>query len=101
MLLELLSNKLGFGRSQEIQYIWFDSALVEAETGQDTLVACLTHKLANALPLFINLRKWVGLLLNSGRLNQFIQVKIKEYASHWTLHLKTFYLSDSKMLLRK
>ena len=99
MLLELLSNKLGFGRSQEIQYIWLDSALVEAETGQDTLVACLTHKLANALLLFINLRKWVGLLLNSGLLNQFIQVKIMEYASHWTLHLKTFYLSDPKMLL--
>ena len=34
-------------------------------------------KLENALPLFISVRKWVGLLLTSGLTFNFTQVKVK------------------------
>ena len=74
MLLGLFSRKLGFGRSQEIHYVL---ALVEAETGQGT-GSCMTCKLANFLPLFLNVRTWKSLLFTSGLLNEFIQVKIIE-----------------------
>ena len=36
VLLGLFSNKLGFGRSQDMKYTLLASALVEAEAGQDT-----------------------------------------------------------------
>ena len=38
----------------------------------------MPSKLGNALPLFINVRKWIGLLLTSSLLHNFTQVKVKE-----------------------
>ena len=54
-------------------------------------------KLGNALPLFINVRKWVGSLFNSGLFYNFTQVKVKELCLiEWTLHLKKFILLTKK-----
>ena len=49
----------------------------------------MSSKLGNVLPIFINIRKWVGLLFNSGLLHKFTQVKVKEVClTEWTLNLK-------------
>ena len=48
-------------------FFWPASALVEAESGQDT-ASYMLLKLRNSIPLFINLRKWTGSLLTLGLL---------------------------------
>ena len=54
-------------------------------------------KLGNALPLFINVRKWVDSLLISGLLHNFTQVKGKEVClTEWNLHLKKIILLTQK-----
>ena len=57
--------------------MWLASAQVEAEAGQDT-GSYMPPKIGNALPLFINVIKCAGSLFNSGVLDNFIQVKVRE-----------------------
>ena len=48
----------------------------------------MSSKLENALPLFISVRKWVGLVLTSGLTSIFTQVKVKgRYASQSELYI--------------
>ena len=68
VLLGLFSKKLGFWRSQEIQYLSTCQCPERNwEAGRHT-GSCMQSKLGNALPLFINVavREWVGSLFTSG-----------------------------------
>ena len=48
----------------------------------------MPSKLGNTVPLFISVRKWVGLVLTSGLTFIFTQVKVKgRYASQSELYI--------------
>ena len=71
---------------------WLANAVLEAEAGQLHAMPC---KLGNALPLCINVTKWVGSLFTSGILHNVAQVKVKEvYLTDWTLRLKKSILTQ-------
>ena len=60
-------------------------------------------KLGNTLPLFINIRKWVGSLFTSCLLHYLTQVKVKEVClTEWTLHLKkiSFLFKNANMKMK-
>ena len=57
-------------------------------------------KLGNAILLFINVKKSAGSLFTSGLLHNFTQLEVKEvFLTERTLHLKSFYSSNSKILM--
>lgn len=56
---------------------WFFSALVEARAGQD-IASWISSKLENAIPLFIDARKFTGPLFTLGLLHIFTQLKVDQ-----------------------
>ena len=69
--------------------------MVEPGVGQDT-GSFMTPKLGNVIPLFINVRKLIGLLFTSGHLHN-----LPTSLTDLTLHLVKFYSSHFKMLMWK
>ena len=73
--------------------------MVEAGAGQNT-GSCMLPKIEDAILLFINIRKWAGLLLTSGLLHNFTQIKVKDVClTERALHLVKNYPSHLKMLI--
>ena len=60
----------------------------------------MPSNLENALPLFISVRKWVGLVLTSGLTFNFTQVKVKDrHASQRHLYeYRTLYVKKLSSL---
>ena len=85
VILGLFSNKLGFLRSQQIQYLLGCHCLGRSwRWSGHWHLHDMPSKLGNALPLFINVRKWVGSLLTLDLLNNLTQVKVMPHRRDFT-----------------
>ena len=79
---------MGFLRSQEIQYLGLSVSWQKLKLVRALVAVCHAIKLENTLPLFINVRKWVGSVLTSGLTFNFTQVKVKDrHASQSELYI--------------